>query len=91
MTFKELAQKIAEDFNRQIEEEGFENFKEMRSVYDWEPEDIRDEIEYMIKEYGEDDHFATLDDGSIIQFTGDWDEPTMSYREFKKLVFAEVK
>ena len=91
MTFKELAQKIAEDFNRQIEEEGFENFKEMRSVYDWEPEDIRDEIEYMIKEYGEDDHFATLDDGSIIQFTGDLEEPTMSYREFKKLVFAEVK
>lgn len=89
MTFTTLASKIAEDFNRSVVEEGFENFKEMKNSYDWEPEDIRTEIEYMVKEYGENDHFAMMDDGSLIQFTNDW--PTMSYREFKKMVFAQVK
>lgn len=91
MTFEELAKKIAEEFKNIMEQEGFSCFKEMKECYDWEASDIRSEIEYMVKEYGEAEHFAVMDDGSLIQFTDERIEPTMSYREFKKLVLNELK
>lgn len=92
MTIKELANIIADDFNEAVVLAECENFKEMRSLYDWDAKDIRGEIEYMVREHGDAYGIVMMDDCSVIHLNDMNDEHYgCTYGTFKKLVFANVK
>ena len=94
MKIRDLAALIAEEFNIAVEEAECENFKEMKSLYDWEASDIRSEISYMIRDWEnrKDSGIGQLDDGMLINFR-DYNDPDneCTYGTFKKMVFANVK
>lgn len=88
MTIKELAQKVADYFNGVIEEEEFENFEAMKQCYWWDSNDIKDEVEAVIKDFNwylTDDR-TELYDGNF----GAKDE-YYSYRKFMVEVYKNVK
>ena len=90
MTIKEVAKKIAEDFNNAVIEDGFENFKEMKRCYDWDATDIRNEIDAMLSCYKVG--IMMLDDGTIVNVLDVFDpEYEISYGKFKKMIFENVK
>ena len=76
---------VADDFKQAMNEEGFESFKEMARCYQWDSDDIRAEVEYIInaskKAYMGDDGITVFDDVS--------DEP-YKYRDFIRLVRKEL-
>lgn len=86
-TFESLAQKIADDFNDTVKSNGYSTFKEMKRSMDLESQDIRNDIEYMIKSFTDYEYWM-YDDGTLI--VNDATGETMSYRQFKKLVFDNV-
>ena len=90
MTINDLAKMIAEELNTAVKDAECENFKEMRRLYDWDAEDIRNEIDYMVNhsDYG----IAMLDDGHVVNLGNSKDDDNWSsYGQFKKMVFAGVK
>ena len=54
MTFYSLAEKVAEEFKSMMQDEGFETFSEMVRCYQWDTEDIKDEVDFILKDIGED-------------------------------------
>lgn len=94
MTFEILAKLVADDFRNTMEEEGFETFQEMKKCYMWDAQDIRDEIVYIVtelsNEYWENhrESFSISDDGSFLEIGISKD---MDYKEFKALVFSNLK
>ncbi len=90
MTFEKLARIVADDFKATMQEEGFSTFDDMRKCYWWEWSDVRDEVRAIIdeaaKDYGES--FWMADDGTFIQIGACRD---MSWRDFKKLLLAELE
>ena len=97
MTLKELAIKIAEEFNKDIEVAECEDFEEMKALYDWTAKDIKAEIEYMVNraEYGEDEHGEPIYSGCLLMDSDVENindvHDCMKYGQFKKLIFANVK
>ena len=99
MTIKDLAVRIASEFNTAVEEADCKSFKEMKNLYDWTAEDIRSEIEYMVDrmswgtdEYGEDITSGCAFFGNeIFNLLDDNDENNyMTYGQFKKMVMEHV-
>ena len=94
ITFEKLAKLVADDFQKTMDEEGFETFLEMKRCYMWEAQDIREEVESIISELSKKaweengETFFMSDDYTFIQI-GICEE--MSWRDFKKLVFANLK
>lgn len=103
MTIKELANVIAAEFNKAVIEAECKNFKEMRSLYDWDASDIRAEIDSMVTDLLNKDYdeyvesngsyegytgISIYDDGSLYDMKNNEE---MTYGQFKKLVFANVK
>ena len=94
MTFEKLAKLVADDFKATMLEEGFKTFKEMQRCYDWDAQDIKDEVSSIINELSakyweeEQDYFFIADDCSFVQI-GVCDE--MSWGQFKKAIFEHVK
>ena len=86
MTVKQAAAYVAEQFNKDVKENGFEDFKEMKTTYWWDAKDIRAEIDYMVTH---DCDGVLFLDSTVENFYDVHD--AVSYREFKKMVFAEVK
>ena len=93
MKIRELAELVAQELNNAVKEAECENFKEMKRLYDWEASDIRSEIEYTIRDYGNnhDSGIFSLDDGTICNFR-DCEDPDneCTYGAFKKMVFNNV-
>lgn len=94
MTFDELAKKVADCFKSTMDEEGFETFDEMRRCYCWEAIDIKEEVDAIIREISADEYEAgnkqdiwMWDD--LTHVVIGWDD--MLWRDFKKLVFANLK
>ena len=94
MTFEKLAEMVRADFKATMEKEGFETFADMKRCYCWEAADIKDEVNTIITDLarqayknGEKAHFFMADDNSFIQIDICED---MSWRDFKKLVFANL-
>ena len=90
MTFEQLAQEVAKDFNEVIREQGFGTFARMKKSYCWDAQDVKEEVEETIsalasKRYngGEFADFWMADDFSFVQIGFD----DMSWCEFKKLLF----
>ncbi len=103
MTFKVLTQLVSDEFNRAVKEGGFDNFKEMKRCYDWEASDIRGEVDYIVtdllnKEYdtyveknGSNAGYISIvqyDDGTLYDMVNNEE---MTYGQFKKAVFANVR
>ena len=95
MSIKELAIKIAGEFNDDIKEAGCTTFKEMKSLYGWDSSDIRSEIEYMVNrmDWGEGVTSGCCFFDNVICNVSNSKDPDdeISYRDFKKLVFMNVK
>ena len=93
MTIRELAKLVAEEFNKAVKEAECENFKEMRRLYDWDANDIRGEISYMVREQENmyDSGICSLDDGTMCNFK-DFRDPDneCTYGTFKKMVYKGV-
>ena len=67
---------VANDFARTMFEEGFDSFKEMKTTYGWNTEDIKDEVRHLLYISG----FGCLsDDGLLITNSND---ETITYRSF---------
>lgn len=86
----------AEYFNDCVNVGGFETFREMKSSYDWEAEDIRSEIYSTINSFLNDlykngiDYEITLhDDCSLEIYENGW--IVMSYKDLKREIFNLVK
>ena len=94
MTFEKLAELVADDFQKTMNEEGFETFKEMKKCYDWDAQDIKEEVDSIISELNKKAYeesgetFWMSDDYSFLQI-GIFDD--MSWGDFKKLVFSHLK
>lgn len=48
MKLQDLVNYIADDFQKSIEEDGFDNFLSMKRSYWWTSKDIQNEVDYMI-------------------------------------------
>ena len=86
----------ADYFNGCVEENNFETFRELKSNYDWEAEDIRSEIYSTINSFLNDlykkeiEYEITLhDDCSLEIYENGWIE--ISYKDLKKEIFDLVK
>lgn len=58
----DMLQVCADYFNNAVEEDGFDNFKEMKQSFDWDANDIREEIRALVEE----NRWMMYDDGSWI-------------------------
>ena len=89
MTFEMLAKLVAEDFQKTMDENGFDTFADMKFTYDWEWADIKDEIAYTITAIGNElnEPMYMYDDRTYVQIG----IKAIPWREFKKLVFSIVK
>ena len=94
MTIEKLAHKVAEELNAYVTEDNYENFAELKLSQWWDWSDIKSEINSIITEYANEEYkkgnfcdFYMYDDHTYVHI-GSKDIP---WREFKKMVFAEVK
>lgn len=83
VNFEEMATFVADSFIEAMQENGFETFGDMCDCYDWDTQEIREEIETCVDETG-----GYCYDSMVT-------EPNMScempYREFKKMVMSKLK
>ena len=77
MKFAELAEIVAKDFFETMKAEGFRTFAEMKRCYWWTTQDIKEEVDYIIRQTGEDAYIDELD-GSLVILGGQ----DMPYRKF---------
>lgn len=77
MKFEILASKVAEEFRETMSQEGFDSFNEMAKCYWWSAEDIKEEVDEIIRSI---DDTACIDevDGKSVILDGD----EISYRKF---------
>lgn len=89
MTFEKLAKMVANSFKETMLDEGFETFKEMRDCYCMSSEDVKDEIDSIIRYIANDTHADAWlsDDGSFVQVEGD----DISYRKFNAMVMTAIR
>lgn len=94
MTYERLAEIVADDFKKTMKDEGFETFKEMCYCYGYDSQDIKEEVDSIIREIAGEyyikyhDDFYMYDDLSAVQI-GLQDE--MSWKDFKKLMLSHLK
>ena len=89
MTFERLAELVAEAFQEAMNTGGFETFKEMRRSYDWDIQDIKDDVRAMISSVSENykELIFMSDDCSFIQIGYDY----MGWGNFRKMIFSHLK
>jgi hypothetical protein len=67
-----------------MEDEGFDTFEEMRDCYWWDTEDIKDEVESVLKDH---DWFLTDDRTEVMNMNCE----LYSYRRFINMVYKMIK
>lgn len=106
MTINELANKIAADFRDEIEEMECEDFADLVRRNDWEPRDIREEIEWLATDYIDKEYedlkktyggFHNIPTDILLGKACIYDdcsvsdkETELSYRQFKKLIISLI-
>ena len=82
-TFEKLASYVAAQFKKDIEENGFDSFEDMKSCYWWDTNDIKDEVEYHIQEADKQSNqlICMSDDRSDVYINDDY----ISYRKFSAM------
>lgn len=95
MKVNEMAEVIAKQFNDEACVAECDTFKEMKSLYDWDANDIKNEIMYRANAYmnymydeGHPTYLVMLDDGSVEDMRTN---KYYTYGQFKKMVFAGVR
>lgn len=86
MTFDSLAERVAAEFRTQMEAEGFESFREMVRCYQWDTDDIKNEVDYILRDIGED-AYIDEEDGNFIYLNGD----SIPYSEFSRMFRKYLK
>lgn len=92
MTFNELAKMVADEFKETMIDEGFNTFNEMCRCYEWDAQDIKEEVNFILNEISsklwkeKKETVWMSDDFSFIQLNLN----DMSWREFKKLIFQNL-
>lgn len=81
MNFNELANIVACAFQQTMKEEGFETFAEMKKCYMWTPEDIKEEVDDIIRDATFEDAYIDELDGTLVFCSGQ----DMEYKRFQKL------
>lgn len=84
MTIKELAKACADYFKSVMQDEGFDTFEEMKDCYWWDTNDIKNEVESVIKDY---DWFLTDDRTEVMNISCE----LYSYRSFIAMVYKMIK
>ena len=91
LSFEELAQLVANYFTGIMKEEDFDTFEEMKQCYWWTPNEIKDEVDAVIREASDERSYIDELDRSDV-FSGD---AMMPYRQFasmwRKIVKAHEK
>ena len=83
-TLEQLTKYVSDTFiTEYVEENKFDNFREMKECYMYDTNDIKEEIECMLKET----NWNLLDDGSEV--TNEYE--FITYRKFMNMVYAEMK
>lgn len=77
MTFEILASKVAEEFRETMSQEGFDSFNEMAKCYWWTAEDIKEEVDEIIRAIDDTACVDEVDGKSVIL-----DGNEISYRNF---------
>lgn len=82
--FEEIAKYVAESFMEDMREFGFDSFIEMANTYWWTAKDVKDEVDYIIREYAKkvgNESIYLSDDGADVFANGDF----ITYRKFSTL------
>ena len=86
MTFQELAQIVADEFNKYMDEHDFDDFDEMKQCYWWDSKDIKDEVDAIIRiETNERAYIDELDRTDVFLEYENAPQGMMSYREFSRM------
>lgn len=78
-----LVKIVADDFRKDMEENGFESFQEMSRCYMWDSSDIRAEVEYIVNS----SNLGYMGDEGLVLNNGDLCE----YKDFIRLVRKSLK
>lgn len=78
MTFEKLANIVADSFYQTMQEEGFETFDEMKNCYWWTAKEIKEEVDYIIRDITGAEAYIDELDGSLVFCYG----MDMEYRKF---------
>lgn len=86
--FEELAKVVAKGFKEVMDEEGFETFDEMKECYWWTSKDIKEEVDWYLKDATDGDA-CIGDDGMDVYCNGT--DMMISYRAFARMWRKELK
>lgn len=81
MKFEELAEIVANDFFETMKEFDFQTFDEMKKCYWWTSQDIKEEVDGIIRQAKGCDAYIDELDGSLVFLDGQ----DMAYRKFAKM------
>lgn len=83
LTMDQLAQAVADYFLDVMKEEEFDTFDEMKQCYWWTPEDIKDEVDAVLRDVSNESAYIDELDRSEV-FSGQGSE-SIPYRQFSRM------
>lgn len=87
ITFEDLAKAVSDSFIETMDENDFETFTDMKETYWWTFDDIKDEIDYIIRTATDERAYIDELDRTDV-FIGSKDMP---YRQFANLWKSNLK
>lgn len=94
ITIEELAKRIGEELTHDYKEYDYESLEDMMRNQDLTWKEMKDEVYYMVKHYAnEEDYLVWMNDDYSIETQDEYLRvvDTMGWREFKKLILANVQ
>ena len=86
--FEELAKVVARGFKEVMDEEGFETFDDMKYCYQMDTQDIKEEVDFYLKDATDGDA-CIGDDGADVYYHGT--DMMIRYRKFATMWRKELK
>lgn len=87
MTFSSLADRVAKEFRSMMQDEGFETFNEMVRCYQWDSDDIKDEVDYILRNLEVDAYIDEEDKNYVYLNTYE----CISYLKFSRMFRKHLK
>ena len=81
MNLDYFARKVAEQFKKHMNELGLETFQELSRCYMWNSSDIKEEVDYYLREASNDEAYVDEEDGKFVYYK----DETLTYKEFSHL------
>lgn len=76
-SFEDLAKVVADEFRQDMKDNDLESFDEMKQFYWWTPQDVKEEVDYIIRSAEETAYIDEVD-GKDVFLHGEM----ISYRRF---------